>query len=295
MGEGMSSKRGGLPWRQAVEAEVERACQALAEDRQMGASTLARAAASELVTCLEMIESEPWEEALGLLRGSAEQLRWARPSMAAPVNLLADAAQALEQAVDARAAIDHIKGLIAQSEAAETHVSQQAASRIRPGSAIMTISYSGTVLRTLLQAAPHVEHVYVCEGRPLMEGRQLAARLYAEGLAVTLLTDAQAYTMMPQVDTVLLGADAVLPDGSAVNKVGSALLALAAQQYQKPVWVVAERLKWLREETSMPVALESQAAAEVWAEAPDGLEVANIYFELVPAALIDVVISESES
>jgi ribose 1,5-bisphosphate isomerase len=288
----MSTEQHGSPWRQGVEAEVERACQWLAQDRQMGAGTLARAAAGELIKLVQLTAAEPWDEAIGPLCAAAERLRWARPSMAAPVNLLADATRTLEQADGAHTAIDQISRLMAQSEEAETQVSIQAAARLTPGSTIMTISYSGTVLRTLLRAVSKVARVYVCEGRPLMEGRQLAERLHAAGMAVTLLTDAQAFVTMPQVDTVLLGADAVLPDGSAVNKVGSVLLALAARQCQKQVWVAAERLKLIRGETPLPVALESQPAAEVWAEAPDGLEIANVYFEIVPAELIDEVISE---
>jgi translation initiation factor 2B subunit (eIF-2B alpha/beta/delta family) len=99
--------------------------------------------------------------------------------------------------------------------------------------------------------------------------------------------------MMPQVDTVLLGADAILPDRSAVNKVGSAQLALAAHRCGKPVWVIAERLKFVRAGTPMPMALESQSVAEVWSEAPAGLDISNVYFEIVPADLIDEVMSEA--
>ena len=230
MDEGIWREQDGSPWRRELEAELERACQWLAQDRQMGAGTLARAAARELVKLVQLTEAVPWDEGLGVLCSAAERLRWTRPSMVALVNLLADATQAIEQVNGARAAIDQISDLMAKSEAAETQVSMQAAARITSGSRIMTISFSCTVLRTLLAAASKIARVYVCEGRPLMEGRQLAQRLYAEGVAVTLLTDAQAFLTMPQVDAVLLGADAVLSNGSAVNKVGSAQLALAARQ-----------------------------------------------------------------
>jgi translation initiation factor 2B subunit (eIF-2B alpha/beta/delta family) len=212
--------------------------------------------------------------------------------MAALVNLLADAAGAIDQSASARTAIGQIRQFIRQSEEAESKVSQRAAERIAPGWKIMTISYSSTVLRTLLAAASKVARVYVCEGRPLLEGRQLAERLRAEGLAVTLLTDAQAFVTMPQIDAVLLGADSILPDGAAVNKVGSAQLALAAHQCRTLVWVAADRLKFVRDVAARDVELEAQPAAEVWPEAPDGIEVLNVYFEAVPAHLIHAIISE---
>jgi translation initiation factor 2B subunit (eIF-2B alpha/beta/delta family) len=83
-----------------------------------------------------------------------------------------------------------------------------------------------------------------------------------------------------------------LPEGSAVNKVGSAQLALAAHQHHKSVWVAAERRKWMREGDPPHVELEAQPASEVWSDAPAGMEVSNIYFEVVPANLITDIISE---
>jgi translation initiation factor 2B subunit (eIF-2B alpha/beta/delta family) len=280
------------PWRRALAANVELACQWLRHDRQMGAGTLARAAARELIKLLRLTGDQPRSETIGPLRSAAEQLRCTRPSMAALVNLLADAAGAIDQSASARTAIGQIRQFIRQSEEAESMVSQRAAERIAPGWKIMTISYSSTVLRTLLAAASKVARVYVCEGRPLLEGRQLAERLRAEGLAVTLLTDAQAFVTMPQIDAVLLGADSILPDGAAVNKVGSAQLALAAHQCRTLVWVAADRLKFVRDVAARDVELEAQPAAEVWPEAPDGIEVLNVYFEAVPAHLIHAIISE---
>jgi hypothetical protein len=84
--------------------------------------------------------------------------------------------------------------------------------------------------------------VIVCESRPLCEGCAMAQRLAAAGLQVTLITDAQAGVFVEQADAVLLGADAVTPDG-VVNKVGSRLLALAAKAAGVPVLAVADSLK----------------------------------------------------
>ena len=282
------------PWRQAIEANVELACKWLREDRQMGAGTLARAAARELSKCARLTEAAPWNEATVALREAAEQLRWVRPSMKPPVNLLSDAAQAIQQSDGARVAVDRIEHLIRQSEAAELTISHRVAARIAPGWSIMTISFSNTILCALLAAKSHLQRVYVCEGRPLLEGRQLAEQLHREGVAVTLLTDAQAFVMMPQVDAVLLGADSILPDGSAVNKAGSAQLALAAHWLRKPVWVAAERLKWTRAGEPHSVELEAPSAAEVWSAAPEGMMVSNIYFDVTPAALITAIISEED-
>ncbi|KAF8071226.1 SAD2 [Scenedesmus sp. PABB004] len=91
-------------------------------------------------------------------------------------------------------------------------------------------------------AAPRGVSVVVCEARPLCEGVSMARRLAAAGLAVTLITDAQAGAFMDEVDLVLLGADGVTP-GGVVNKVGSRLLALAAKASGVPVVAVTDSLK----------------------------------------------------
>jgi hypothetical protein len=74
----------------------------------MGAGTLARAAARELVKLVQLTEAAPWDEALGVLSFAAERLRWTRPRRVAPVNSLADATRAIEQVNGARTAIDQI-------------------------------------------------------------------------------------------------------------------------------------------------------------------------------------------
>jgi len=171
-------------------------------------------------------------------------------------------------------------------------VAQEAAACIAPGSRVMTISFSGTVQRALLAATDKLQRVLVCEGRPLMEGRRLAEELQKRGVRVTLLTDAQAFALMPETDMVLLGADTVLADGSVVNKAGSALVALAARHWGKPVMVAAETLKFARGESPPRTSQEENSASEVWPDSPPGIDVANRYFDTVPASFIDRLVTE---
>jgi translation initiation factor 2B subunit (eIF-2B alpha/beta/delta family) len=91
---------------------------------------------------------------------------------------------------------------------------------------------------------------------------------------------------MPQVDLVLFGADTVIPERGVVNKAGSTLLALAARQAHKPVLVAAERLKCARNAGPAEPTLESGSPEEIWTECSAGVEISNVYFELVPRELI---------
>src|SRR5712691_2533529 len=86
---------------------------------------------------------------------------------------------------------------------------------------LMTCSLSGTVLDALTANAQQIEQVIVLEGRPMFEGRILAHELVQRGIAVTLITDAQADIFMSQSQAVVVGADSVLADGSVLNKAGT--------------------------------------------------------------------------
>ena len=131
--------------------------------------------------------------------------------------------------------------------------------RSTPALTMLTTSLSSMVLRTLIEAhkaalsgqgtsgsgitsSSKGLRVIVCESRPLCEGVTLARRLAAAGVQVTVITDAQVLGFMKEVDAVLLGCDAVVTEG-VVNKVGSGILALAAQARDVPVLVVGDSLK----------------------------------------------------
>jgi translation initiation factor 2B subunit (eIF-2B alpha/beta/delta family) len=158
----------------------------------------------------------------------------------------------------------------------------------------VTLSFSSTVLETLLAHRDRLRRVVVAEGRPRQEGRLLAARLAEEGLPVELATEAQIPLAMAEADLALIGAGCFLADGSAVNKVGSCLLALSARQERRPFFVLADTLKlapWTPE-APPPGVWEEGEWSEVWPEAPEGLRVRNAIFEAVPAALITKYITE---
>lgn len=272
------------PWptEVALRANRQLAVSWLKADRRMGAGTLARGAGAEVIKLARLCSDEEFAECRESLQEAIEALRVVRPSMTSPANLMLDLRDALDNSGDQGQFLESAERLIARSGKAEEDLARNVAERIVLGARVMTISYSSTVSRALQAAADRLGHVFVCEGRPLCEGRQLANELSEAGIAVTLLTDAQMYLLMPKADMVLLGADSVVPKVGAVNKVGSALLALTARQFGKPAIVAAESLKRVRGDREETPTLESGKAGEVWPGAPDGIGISNVYFELVP-------------
>ncbi|AZH24162.1 NUDIX domain-containing protein [Haloplanus aerogenes] len=213
----------------------------------------------------------------------ARELRDARPSMAAlanRVNRVMATGERAPQAVAKRADEAAEAALDADADAA-------ALAAERCGESVATLSRSGTVLAALREAEPTV---LIGESRPACEGTDVAAALADEGLDVTLTTDAALASELADrdVDSILVGADAVLADGSVVNKVGTRSLALAAASEDVPVYVVAAVDKVRADEEMYGETGDATALYD--GDAP--VTVANPIFERTPADLVDGVLTE---
>lgn len=166
-----------------------------------------------------------------------------------------------------------------------------AADRIA-GVRVATLSRSGTVRAALTRKDP--EAVLVSTSRPGGEGVDVAADLSAEGLAVTLTSDAALPAELARwsADVLLVGADAVLPDGHVVNKVGTRGAAIAAAQEGVDVLVVASTDK-VDAAVTDPAAVDREPGAMgPLAERADGVTEANPTFDVTPPALVDALLTE---
>lgn len=159
------------------------------------------------------------------------------------------------------------------------------------GERVLTLSRSGTVMAALRRADP--DAAVVAESRPAREGVEVAEELAAAGIDVSLCVDAaMAHAVEREaVDTVLLGADTVLADGTVLNKTGSRLAALAAAASDDRAvdcLAVCSRDKIV---PGTEPALESGSPDAVYDGDAD-LRVLNPTFEAVPPALVDGVVTE---
>ena len=87
-----------------------------------------------------------------------------------------------------------------------------------------------------------VEHVWVDETRPLLQGARLTAwELDALGIPFAVIVDGAAASLVAagEVDAVFTGADRIAANGDVANKVGTYGLALAANHHEIPFVVVA--------------------------------------------------------
>ena len=137
-----------------------------------------------------------------------------------------------------------------------------------------------------------VEHVWVDETRPRLQGARLTAwELETLGIPFAVIADGAAASLMAagEVDCVITGADRIAANGDTANKIGTYALALAAAHHVLPLFVVAPT------STLDP---DAATGAAIPIEERDGAEVSerfparNPAFDVTPAALITAIVTE---
>lgn len=215
----------------------------------------------------------------------AAALREARTSMAVLENRV-NRAMARAGGGEAQAVRDAAEATLREAIEADSRAAREAAALVREaGGRVLTISTSGTVLEALRDGA---DEVVVCESRPSREGVNVAETL-AGTCDVTLVVDAAAaHVLTGDVDAVLVGADAVLPDGRVVNKVGTRGLAIAAAHEDIVVFAVSSNDKIRPAGMTDQPSLEQGSVSEVYDGECD-IRVENPTFDVTPATHVTIV------
>jgi len=179
---------------------------------------------------------------------------------------------------------------------AEKKIADYGARRVPDGGTVITHCHSTTVVSVLRRAKEMGKtfRVVVTETRPLYQGKLTAKDLLVAGIPVTYVVDSAAYLFMQDADMYLTGADAITSDGYVVNKVGTALMAAAADRFNVPYYVAASTLKYDPVTAAgFPEIIEERDPVEVIdpKELP-GAEIRNPAFDVTPPDLVDGIISE---
>jgi methylthioribose-1-phosphate isomerase len=137
-----------------------------------------------------------------------------------------------------------------------------------------------------------VEHVWVDETRPLLQGARLTAwELEALGIPFSVIVDGAAASLMAAgaVDAVLTGADRIAGNGDVANKVGTYALAVAAVHHGLPLYVVAPTSTLdPSAATGGDIPIEERDPAEVTARFPAH----NPAFDVTPSTLVAAIVTE---
>ena len=193
----------------------------------------------------------------------------------------------------------NIKVYIKLLEEATKKIGIYGARRIIDGSTILTHCHSGSVfeiLKCAYQDGKKIE-VIATETRPLYQGRKTVQRLLNVGIKTRMIVDSgmRWIVMNKDVDLIIIGADAITVEGTVLNKIGSRLLALVAQENHIPFYIASTMLKYNPEsEFGNLEAIEMRSEDEVWdpKNRPKGLRILNPAFETINRRYISALITE---
>jgi methylthioribose-1-phosphate isomerase len=234
-------------------------------------------------------------------RPTAVNLMWALDRMQARIDTGADIA-ALER--EAQAIQD-------EDLLANRRMGDLGAALIEPGSGVLTHCNTGSlatagfgtalgVIRAGV-AQGRIARVYAGETRPWLQGARLTMwELQRDGIPAQLIADSAAAHLMytGAVQWVVIGADRVAANADTANKLGSDQLAIAARHHGVKFMVVAPSSTVdMRTADGSAIEIELRDAEELLSiggtrTVVQGAQAWNPVFDVVPAALIDAIVSE---
>lgn len=150
-------------------------------------------------------------------------------------------------------------------------------------------------------AAGRIRHVYADETRPWMQGTRLTAwELLESAIPVTVQTDHAAASLMAtgRIGWVIVGSDRIAANGDVANKIGTYGLAVMARYHGVRFMVAAPTSTIdLSIASGADIPIEERAAEELLAcggsaIGPPQLAARNPVFDVTPAALVDVIVTE---
>jgi methylthioribose-1-phosphate isomerase len=170
--------------------------------------------------------------------------------------------------------------------------------------ALATVDYGTAlgVIRSAHESGKEI-HVLVDETRPRLQGSRLTAwELDQYGIPFEIIPDSAAgfFLASGKIDAVLVGADRVAANGDVANKIGTYMLALAANDNGVPIYsVVPTSTIDLNATSGSDIPIEERDPCEVLGVEINGQPIAplesrarNPAFDITPHRLVTAIITE---
>jgi len=190
-------------------------------------------------------------------------------------------------------------------------IGENGESFIKDGTAILThcnagalaTAGQGTALSMMFEAHKKGRKfkVYADETRPLLQGARLTAwELKEAGIDVTVICDSMAGWLMKEgkISAVITGADRIVANGDAANKIGTYSLSILAGECGIPFYVAAPSSTFdLSIKNGGQIPIEERSAEEVTffcdrKIVPEGVDICNPAFDVTEAKNITAIITE---
>ena len=266
-----------------------------------GAGRIAKAAAVALRDYAGSLKVDSMDEFTTKIENAAKLLVDTRPTAVSLPNAVrmtsrytsVDVEEAREEI------INNAEKFIKQADDALQKIGEIGARRIRDGDVIMTHCNSNAALSIITTAFDQGKDISVIatETRPRRQGLLTGKHLLDHGIPTTLIVDSAVRYCMKDVDTIIVGADAIAVNGALVNKIGTSQLALAAHESRTNFLTAAETYKFSPntilgefieiEERSIDEVLDEETLVGL-----PKLNVRNPAFDITPPEYIDLIITD---
>ena len=161
----------------------------------------------------------------------------------------------------------------------------------------------GTALGVIRTAHSNglINKVYSSETRPWMQGARLTSwELQQDNIPVNLVIDSAVSSLMQTGDItwLIVGSDRIAANGDVANKIGTYSHAVSAKYHGVKVMVVAPfSTVDMQIKSGKDIPIEYRNAEEITdfngvRVAPDHIEATNPAFDITPAKLVDVIVTE---
>jgi methylthioribose-1-phosphate isomerase len=251
--------------------------------------------AAGFAMALAHINGEDLEEVAKEIKNSrptAINLFWAVDRVLSSDDPLEEALKMYQEDIDTNLAIGKYGSeIISSGDTILTHCNAGALACVDYGTAL-------GVIRSAFHEGKDI-NVICDETRPRGQGARLSVwEMQEEGIPVKLIPDVASGYLMSQnkIDKVVIGADRVAK-GGVVNKIGSLMVALAAKHFNVPFYVAAPFSTFDKINSIFDTKIEERSSDEViyyggCRICPEGTEVINPAFDIVPKELITGIITE---
>lgn len=181
-------------------------------------------------------------------------------------------------------------------EEALNKIAEIGSHQIENGDMILTHCHSHSVVEIFRKAKSQGKtfEVIVTETRPKYQGIITAKKLLNSKIKVTFCVDSAVGWVMKKTDKVLVGCDAILADGSVVNKIGTLPIAVLAERFGVPFLVAGGTYKFDPETVAgIPEPIEERDPKEVINPRKlPGAKIINPVFDVIPSEYIRAIITE---
>ena len=282
-----------------------------------GAPAIGIAAAWGVVLQASLLDTAGHEITATALNSTFDTLNAARPTAVNLAWALARMRRVLEQAVS-RSNRDPLAVLTAEARAiqdedlaANRKMGDIGAGFLGSGIGVLTHCNTGSLATAGFGTAlgviragyanGKIKQVYADETRPWLQGARLTMwELVRDGIPAKLIADSAASHLMKSgvVQWVIVGADRIAANGDTANKIGTYQLAVSAKRHGVKFMVVAP---WstvdMATQHGDDIEIELRDPAELLSisgkrTVVDGADAWNPVFDVTPAELIDVIVTE---